>query len=181
MLRLDIKDRVDIPEGVEVNLDTLKIKIKGPKGEIERRIFYPGLKVKKEGSSIILESNKVSKKEKMFLKTTEAHIKNMIYGVTEGFTYALKICSGHFPMTVIHEGKHIIIKNFLGERVPRTAEVLEGVNIEIKKDIIELSGCNKELVGQSAANIERSTRITNRDRRRFQDGIYITEKAGITL
>lgn len=181
MLRLDIKDKVDIPEGVDVSLDLLKIKINGPNGELERRIFYPKLKIKKEGSSIILESSKVSKKEKMFLKTTKAHIKNMILGVTEGFTYELKICSGHFPMTVTHEGNQIIIKNFLGERVSRTADILDGVNIEIKKDIIKLSGCNKELVGQTAANIERSTRITNRDRRRFQDGIYITEKAGIEL
>ena len=170
-----------IQDNVEVNLDSLNIKIKGPKGELTRRIFYPKIKVRKEGSKIILESKNASKKEKMFLKTVKAHIKNMIKGVTEGFTYSLKICSGHFPMTVTHEGNFIVIKNFLGEKIPRTAKILEEINVEIKKDIITLSGYNKELLGQTAANLERSTKITNRDRRRFQDGIYITSKAGVTL
>jgi large subunit ribosomal protein L6 len=80
-------------------------------------------------------------------------------------------------MTVNHEGSKIVIKNFLGERVPRIAKILDGVKVQIDKDIITLSGSSIEAVGQSAGNLEKSTRITNRDRRRFQDGIYITSKA----
>ena len=51
----------------------------------------------------------------------------------------------------------------------------------IKGDIIIVEGIDKELAGQTAARIEQSTRITNKDRRVFQDGCYITDKAGIPI
>jgi large subunit ribosomal protein L6 len=65
------------------------------------------------------------------------------------------------------------VTNYFGERVPRRAQILDGVQVKIenKTDII-VSGSDKELVGQTAANIERCTTVKNRDRRVFQDGIY---------
>jgi len=181
MTKLNIKDKLEIPEGIEVIIEETSIIVNGPKGELKRRSFYPGLKISKEGSNIIFEINDASKREKMMMKTLEAHFKNMIKGVTEGFEYKLKICSGHFPMTVTHEGNKIMIKNFLGEKIPRESKVWEGVKVEITKDNILLSGNNKEAVGQTAANLESSTRIKNRDRRRFQDGLFILEKCGVKI
>ena len=177
MAKIDLKDKIVIPEGVEVVMEPLILRVSGPNGSLERKYYYPGLSVKKEGSDLILEYANASKKEKTILKTLKAHIKNMLVGAKGDFTYKLKICSGHFPMTVNQEGNKIVIKNFLGERVPRIAKILEGVKVQIEKDIITLSGSSIEAVGQSAGNLEKSTRITNRDRRRFQDGIYITSKA----
>lgn len=181
MTKLNIKDKLEIPEGIEVIIEETSIIVNGPKGELKRRSFYPGLKISKEGSNIIFEINDASKREKMMMKTLEAHFKNMIKGVTEGFEYKLKICSGHFPMTVTLQSNEIVIKNFLGEKVIRTSKILEGVDVKIEKDIITLSGIDIESVGQTAANLERSTKIKNRDRRRFQDGIFITEKSGVKI
>jgi len=178
MPKLNIKDEVNIPEGVEVIIEPPRLKVKGPKGEIERILFNPSVEIKTDKNKVTLEIKNGKKKEKMYMKTYRAHIKNMIKGVSEEYVYKLKICSGHFPMTVKHEKNQLIVSNFLGEKIPRKAIIPEGVTLEMKKDDITLTGINIELVGQAAANIERSTRITNRDRRRFQDGIYITVKAG---
>ena len=121
------------------------------------------------------------KKAKRMANTFRAHIENMIIGVTDGFEYQLKICSGHFPMNVSKEGNKIVIKNFLGEKVPREANILDGVEANIEQEVITIKGISIESVGQTAANLEQSTKIKNRDRRRFQDGIFITSKRSVAV
>jgi len=83
-------------------------------------------------------------------------------------------------MTVEYKSKDkiAIIKNFLGEKIPRKVKIPNEVNVDVNKDIIKISSINKELAGQTAANFEKSTFISLRDRRVFQDGIFITNKAG---
>ena len=159
MAKLTIRDKIEIPNGIEVKLEETLISVKGPKGELTRRSFYPGLKISKTDSTIEFAITNASKREKMMMKTLEAHFKNMLKGVQEEFEYKLKICSGHFPMTVKQEGNKINIKNFLGEKEIRSSKVLEGVKVEINKDIIILTSNNIELVGQTAANLEKTTRI----------------------
>ena len=100
----------------------------------------------------------------------------MIAGCQQPFVYKLKVCSGHFPITVKKEGEKIFISNFLGEKIPRVSPILPHVDVKIDKDIIIVSSSDREAAGQTAANLERATYITKRDRRVFQDGCYITEK-----
>ncbi len=170
-------DIVDIPENVEVEIDGNMMKFKGQKGTLEKKFLYPSIKISRENNAIKLEPvKKYTKKEKRMIKTFKSHIKNCIIGVTEGFSYHLRIVSGHFPMSVVLEHNKIVIKNFLGEKFPRIAQVHSHVKAVIKGDDITIEGIDKEATGQSAANLETATRITNRDRRRFQDGIYITQK-----
>ena len=80
-------------------------------------------------------------------------------------------------MTMKVEGSEFVVNNYFGERVPRRAAILSGVDVRVenKTDVI-VSGIDKEAVGQTAANIERSTTVKNRDRRVFQDGIYRVAK-----
>src|SRR3989344_7988585 len=173
-----IERTIEIPKGVEVTLKSNFIEVKGPKGETKKRLAEPSVSVKREGNVIILNADKNSKKEKRIINTFVAHIKNLMHGVTEGYEYTLKICSGHFPMTVTTDQKNIVVKNFLGEKVERIAKIALHTKVDIKGDVIVVSGVNKEEVGQTASNIEQSTRITNRDRRIFMDGLWITSKAG---
>jgi len=58
---------------------------------------------------------------------------------------------------------------------------MEEVEVELNGNDITVTGHNKEKTGQTAANIEKSTRLTNKDRRRFQDGIFMTHKAGANI
>ena len=174
-------DKVSILEGVEVSLEGPIIKVKGPKGELERAFYTPAVKIVKEEGFIIFSVKNAAKKQKMFMKTIKAHVQNMMKGASEGFEYSLKICSGHFPMTASFENGEFVVKNFLGESVPRKKKIKTGVEVEIKGNDITIKGIDIEKVGQAAASIEAITRMTNRDRRRFQDGIFITNKAGREL
>lgn len=172
------EDKLEIPKDVQVELVDNVIKVKGAKGELQRSINLPHTEIKKENNLILFKSKSTSRKEKRMINTYKAHIKNMIKGVNKEYTYKLKICSGHFPMTVEIKGNEFIIKNFFGEKIPRKAKLLPGVKVTINKDEVNVSGIDKELASQTAANIESATRITNRDKRVFMDGIWITEKEG---
>ena len=84
-------------------------------------------------------------------------------------------------MNVSVSGDEVIIKNFLGESVPRKVKVIEDTDIKVNGDVIEIKSVDKEKAGQMAARIESICRITNRDIRIFQDGCYIINKSGKDL
>ncbi|BAD85714.1 LSU ribosomal protein L6P [Thermococcus kodakarensis KOD1] len=173
-----IREEIEIPEGVEVTVEGNTVKVKGPKGELQRELKYPGVQIFTEDGKVVIYKEFPRKKDVAIVRTFKAHINNMIKGVTEGFKYRLKVVYSHFPMTVKVQGDEVVIENFLGEKNPRRAKILPGVTVKVKGSEIEVEGIDKEAVGQTAANIEQATRITKWDRRVFQDGIYIVEKAG---
>ncbi len=170
--------KLSIPEGCEFKREPALMTVKGPKGELTKSIENKNIEITQEGAELTLRFKKTSKKEKKHLFTTKAHLKNMFKGVTEGYTYKLKICSGHFPMTVSLKGNLIEIKNFIGEVVPRKLIIKEGAKVKIEGDLITVEAFDKELAGQTAASIEKMTKRPGFDKRIFQDGIYIIEKDG---
>ena len=171
-----LKKEIEISPEVDVKIEDNALFVKGSMGELKREFTNPEIKIDVKNGRIILSSKNATKKEKRMIGTFAAHIKNMIKGVRKGFTYKLKICSGHFPMNVSVEGNQVVIRNFLGERHPRKSRIIDGANVKVEGDIIVIEGPNKEVVSQSASNIELSCRITNRDRRIFMDGVWIIEK-----
>lgn len=173
-----VREEVEIPEGVEVTVENNVVKVKGPKGELERELKYPGVRIFTEDGKVVVYKEFPRKKDIAIARTFKAHIANMVNGVTEGFTYRLKVVYSHFPMTVKVQGDEVVIENFLGEKNPRMAKILPGVTVKVMGSEVIVEGIDKEAVGQTAANIEQATRITKWDRRVFQDGIYIVEKAG---
>jgi len=173
-----VREEVEIPEGVEVTVENNVVKVKGPKGELQRELKYPGVQIFTEDGKVVVFKEFPRKKDIAIARTFKAHIANMIKGVTEGFTYKLKAVYSHFPMTVKVQGDEVVIENFLGEKNPRRAKILPGITVKVRGQEVIVEGIDKEAVGQTAANIEQATRITKWDRRVFQDGIYIVEKAG---
>jgi len=176
-----LEEKIIFPEGVNGSIKDGDLTLKGPKGELTRRFYNKKISLVLNGNELVLLSENATKKEKNLVFTFKAHINNMIKGVTKGYVYKLKICSGHFPMNVSLKGSSFEVKNFIGEKVPRTVELKEGSKVNIQGELIVVEGIDKELVSQTAATIEKLTRRPGFDNRIFQDGIYIIEKDGKVL
>ena len=175
-MKEEIKKEIELGEAVTASLDGSSLTIKGPKGEVVRDFSYPKVKIVIEEGKIILFSEKATKREKKMVGSFESHIKNIVKGVVEPHEYKLKICSGHFPMNVAVKGDEFIIKNFLGEKVPRVLKIKKEVNVKVDRDIVVVESPDKELAGQLSADIELLTKRTGYDQRIFQDGVYIISK-----
>ncbi|MFH1101313.1 MAG: 50S ribosomal protein L6 [Methanobacteriota archaeon] len=175
----EIKEEVKIPTGVELTFEKNTLQVKGSKGVNTRVFWNPKIQITIQKDKVIILCNKSPHRaEKALLGTYAAHIRNMIKGVTDGYEYKMKTVYSHFPIKTAVEGNTFIIQNFLGERSPRKAKILEGVKVAIQGDLITLSGINIEQIGQTAANIERAAKVKNRDVRVFQDGVYIISGKG---
>ncbi|VVB83596.1 50S ribosomal protein L6 [uncultured archaeon] len=177
-MKKELFKKIEIPEGIETKIDGARVIVEKDGKKNEREFDLMNLALEKKGNEIIIGNKKSSKNEKKRINTIASHIQNMIKGVQEKFEYKLKICFSHFPITVEVKGNEAIIKNFLGERSPRKVKIPAGANVQIDKEIITIDASDKETAGQAAANFENVTRIVNRDRRIFQDGIFITSKCG---
>ncbi len=168
--------QVDIPEGVEVEISDGEVVVRRGETILSKRLYHPRVEVKVTDSAILVSCPLPTKKEKALVGTFASHISNMIRGVTEGFTYTMKLVYAHFPVKVTVRGDRVFIENFLGERHPRTARISGDARVEVKGDTLHIAGPNLEDVSQTAANIEQATRIKNKDPRVFQDGIYIVSR-----
>jgi large subunit ribosomal protein L6 len=174
----DTVRNLTIPEGINVDITTNEVKVKGPKAELVRQFPWQYITIQKKDSNVTISPNKNTAKLKAVVGSFAAHINNMIKGVQEPFVYKLKVCSSHFPMTVKVQGNEVLVSNFLGEKKPRKAKVPSGATIKVEGEIITVEASDIEVAGQTAAKIEQLTKVRKKDRRIFQDGIYITEKTG---
>jgi large subunit ribosomal protein L6 len=172
---------VKVPEGVEVTLEGFKVKAKGGLGTVERDFYNRGtasfIKMEKTSEGIKIIGRDEKREVKALMGTVCAHLRSMFTGVTKGYKYSLKVHFVHYPMSLEQKGNIVIVKNFIGGKGNRKLKVPDGVKVQIVKQDITLTGIDKEKVGQAAANFEIATKHTKNDRRRFQDGIFITEKA----
>ena len=165
---------VEIPADVEVKVEGSKVIVKGPKGSLERDFSHAkGIIMGVKDNKFIVEAYFANARKRALVGTIAAHVKNMITGVTKGFRYKLKIIYSHFPVTVNVKGDKVVITNFLGEKAPRVADVMPGVKVKVQGQDVIVEGIDIEKVAQTAANIERATKIKDLDRRKFMDGIYI--------
>jgi large subunit ribosomal protein L6 len=170
--------KTNIPTGVEARIEKDKVVVKGPKGELSRVFRSPGVWFELKDGAMVFETSIKGKKGKRIINSFSSHFGNMIEGVTKGYVYKLKIIFSHFPINVKLAGKDVTVENFFGEKKPRKTKLMDEVTATIEGDIITITGIDKEKTAQSAASIEKLTKRSGFDKRRFQDGIYITEKAG---
>ena len=175
--------RIKLSDGVNASLsgDGL-VTINGEMGSVSREFIHSKVLVTQSDDTLIVSCDLPRRKEKAMCGTWAAHLRNMNKGVSEGFTYKMKAVYSHFPMTmkVDYANKKFIVNNYFGEKVPREASLPwpeSDVKVEVKnKTEVVVSGNDKEKVGQTSANIERCCTVKKRDRRVFQDGIYLVEK-----
>ena len=164
-----VTNQIPIPAGVSVKLDGLHLTAKGKAGSIDRTYKMNDVSAKVSGSNIdvtgqLCEAN-----------TLSAHIRNALNGAEKGYSQKLKVVYAHFPIALEVKGGQVVIKNFLGEKQPRHANVIGATKVEIKGQDVFVTGPDRDDVGQTIANMRIGTKIRNRDSRVFQDGIYPVE------
>ncbi|HEY3420442.1 MAG TPA: 50S ribosomal protein L6 [Methanomassiliicoccales archaeon] len=173
-----IEEKIEIPKDVKVTVENGIIALKGKNGQLSRNFSHPKVKLTIADNHVIVSSEMPKVREKAIVGTFAAHVRNMIVGVTIGYEYKMKIVYSHFPIKAAVKGNKFSIENFLGEKAPRSANIIGETKVKVAGAEVLLTGADLEQVSQTAANIERATRIRGFDPRVFQDGIYITEKAG---
>ncbi len=137
-----------IPEGVIVEISGGIVKVKGPKGE-SLRVFRDEIGIEKKDNLLVLSVKKPTKLARALWGTYASHIKNMISGVTSGFSKRLEIQGIGFRAAA--EGRGLNLS--LGFSHPVKFQAPDGVALLIEKNIITVSGVDKEKVGQAAAQI----------------------------
>jgi len=120
----------------------------------------------------------------LFTEELMAHVENMLKGVTKGYQYKMRAVYAHFPINcVTTENNSVIeIRNFLGEKYIRRVRMAPGVTVSNsakQKDELVIEGNSLEDVSRSAALIQQSTTVKNKDIRKFLDGLYVSEKTTV--
>ncbi len=169
---------VELPQDVSAVLKDSILSIKAGKEEVSRRLEMRKVHTTVVGNKITVSTKRNTQKDKMMVNSVEAHVKAMIKGVQDPYKYTLKICSGHFPITVAVKVDKLEVKNFLGEKVSRVLGIKKGAAVKVEGDKIVVESASKEIAGQVSSDIEQLVRRPSFDTRIFQDGIYLIDKAG---
>lgn len=167
---------IDIPEDVDIEQDAGAVTVRAGDRSVERGLGHEEIDIQVDGGKITVSTPSSRRNLEAIVGTYASHIKNMIHGVREGFEYRMKGFYSHFPMDMDVKGDRFVISNFIGERSDREIAIPEGVDVEVDGDDVIITGADKEAVGQTAADIEQACYKGDRDPRKFQDGIYITER-----
>ncbi len=139
---------VTLPSGVEVNIQGSFVRVKGPKGELQRT-FSPRIKIALEDGQIVVTRHTDAPDDKALHGTTRAVLANMVQGVSTGFEKKLQIEGVGYRAEL--EGKTLVL--YVGYSHPVRIEPPAGITFAVEKNEIAVRGIDKELVGQVAADI----------------------------
>lgn len=141
---------VVIPAGVEVQIEGSRVRVRGPKGELERT-FAPSMAIEREGEQIVVRRSSDDPVERALHGTTRAVLASMVQGVSAGFERVLEIEGVGYRAEM--NGKNLVL--YVGYSHPVEMEPPPGVTFDVdqKTRQIIVRGYDKEVVGQVAANI----------------------------
>ncbi|MBZ1348257.1 MAG: 50S ribosomal protein L6 [Candidatus Nealsonbacteria bacterium] len=144
------KKPILIPEGVEIKTQERKVIVKGPKGELSRETPSE-IKIEIKDNQIFVFPQIETRQTKALWGLTRALLANMVEGVLSGFEKKLEIQGIGFKAAI--EGEELALDVGLSHSVK--LRIPSGINIVIEKNIISVSGIDKETVGQFSANIRK--------------------------
>lgn len=145
------KNPIDLPEGVQANIDGQIVKIKGPKGELEQKI-HPSIKIEKKDNQLVLTiADKTNKRANAFWGLYRSLVNNLVIGVTEGFQKQLEVNGVGYKVSL--SGKKLILH--VGYSHPVEFELPEGIDAKVEGNVITIIGIDKQQVGEIAANIRK--------------------------
>ena len=143
---------VAVPGGVQIDIEGSHVKVKGPKGELQRT-FSPLIGIALENGQIAITRKSDNPAERALHGTTRAVLANMIHGVSSGFTTVLEVDGvGYRPEL---SGKNLML--YVGYSHPVEFPPPAGISFEVdqKARQIKVMGYDKEVVGQTAADIRK--------------------------
>lgn|SRR5579884_461816 len=165
---------VEAPASVKIAKDGNMLVVKGKVGTVKKDFTKLPATVTVEGNKVNIKAYGKRKRDLAVTNTARSIVSSMIKGVEKGYTYKLKIIFAHFPISVKVKGKEVHIENFFGERSARVATIVgEATKVNVVGEDIVVQGPSLEDVSQTAANIELSTKIKDKDQRVFLDGLYV--------
>ena len=170
----EIEAEVIIPSGVTLTKEGSHIVAKGKLGTVRKDFVKMPVTISIEGGKVTIKPYGKRKRDLAVTNTVRSVIQGMAKGVEKGYTYKVKVIFAHFPISVKVKGKEVHVENFFGERSPRVAKIQgEATKVEVQGEDVLVKGPSLEDVSQTAANIEQSTRIKDKDQRVFLDGLYV--------
>jgi large subunit ribosomal protein L6 len=143
---------VAVPNGVQINVQGSDVHVKGPKGEL-KRTFSPQMGIALENGEVIVTRKSDNPKERALHGTTRAVIANMVHGVSSGFEIVLQVEGVGYRAEL--QGKDLAL--FVGYSHPVKVPPPAGISFEVdqKTRLIKVQGYDREVVGQTAAEIRR--------------------------
>lgn len=143
---------VAVPNGVQVNVQGSDVHVKGPKGEMKRS-FSELLDIALEDGQVVVKRRSDNATERALHGTTRAVIANMVQGVSSGFEVLLQVEGVGYRAEL--QGKDLTL--FVGYSHPVKMEPPAGISFEVdqKTRQIKVLGYDREVVGQTAAEIRR--------------------------
>ncbi|MBN2780580.1 MAG: 50S ribosomal protein L6 [Candidatus Marinimicrobia bacterium] len=145
------KKSIPIPNGVSVDIKDNVVTVKGPKGELVQS-FPEGITAKVEQNEIQVERPSDEKKYRAYHGLTRALINNMVVGVSEGYEISLQIVGVGFQGEV-KNNKRLLLSLGFSHQILMDAP--EGITFNVARDIIKVSGIDKQMVGEVAAQIRK--------------------------
>jgi large subunit ribosomal protein L6 len=140
---------IPVPSGVDVSIDGSTVRVKGPKGELVRELT-PTIAVRREGEELVVERPSDDPEHRSLHGLTRTLVANMIQGVTEGYKKTLEIVGVGYRA----ENRPFGLNFNLGYSHPIEYRAPEGINLHAASPtVVEVTGINKEVVGQVAAEI----------------------------
>ena len=140
---------ITVPAGVEVTLDGQAVRVKGPRGELSRRLHRDVI-VRRENGEIVVERPSDQPEHRSLHGLSRTLVANMVEGVTTGFTKVLEIVGVGYRA----ETKPFGLTLALGYSHPIDYKAPEGITLRaVNPTTVEVSGTDKEVVGQVAAEI----------------------------
>jgi large subunit ribosomal protein L6 len=139
---------IEITDAVKANLEGRIVTITGPKGELSYK-HRPSINIEIAEGKIIVSIKKITKTSAGYFGLTRTIINNMVKGVTEGFEKRLEFHGVGYRAAM--EGKDLVMH--LGFSHPVRYQPREGIEIKVEKNVITVNGIDKQLVGQTAAEI----------------------------
>ena len=144
------KQSIEIPQGVEVKIEGNHVSVKGPKGSLERDI-RPEIEAKVEGNKVEVTPKEGAKKPEAMWGLTRSLIANMVQGVAEGYEKKLEIEGVGYRAEAT--GDSITLNMGFSHTIVLKAP--ENVAFSVDKNVITISGADKEKVGQFASSIKK--------------------------